>query len=58
MFDPTGRMGGVIAAPSDAPVVSVAFAGPELSYLFVAAGDKVFKRKTKTKGVVYYLPPK
>ena len=54
MFDPTGRMGGVIAAPSDKPIVSVAFAGPDLSYLFVAAGDKIFKRKTKTKGVAFY----
>ncbi len=54
MFDPTGRMGGVIAAPREQPIVSVAFAGPDLSYLFVAAGDKIFKRKTKTTGVVYY----
>ncbi len=50
MFDPTGRMGGVISAPSDQPIVSVAFAGEGLSYLYVAAGDKVFRRKTKTKG--------
>ena len=28
MFDPTGRMGGVIAAPTRQPIVSVAFAGP------------------------------
>ncbi|MFK8115032.1 MAG: SMP-30/gluconolactonase/LRE family protein [Rubripirellula sp.] len=54
MFDPTGRMGGVIAAPSEKPIVSVAFAGPELSYLYIAAGDKVFRRKTKTKGFVCY----
>lgn len=52
MFDPTGRMGGVIAAPSRQPIVSVTFAGPELSYLYVAAGDKIFRRKTKTKGFV------
>jgi enterochelin esterase family protein len=54
MFDPTGRMGGVIAAPSASPIVSVAFAGPELAYLYVAAGDKIFRRKTKTNGVVSY----
>ena len=54
MFDPTGRMGGVIAAPTDKPVVSVTFAGKDLAYLYVAAGDKIFRRKTKTKGVIYF----
>ncbi|MDE0865923.1 MAG: SMP-30/gluconolactonase/LRE family protein [Rubripirellula sp.] len=51
MFDPTGRMGGVIAAPSDQPIVSVAFAGPGHAYLYVAAGDSIFRRKTKTSGI-------
>ena len=51
MFDPTGRMGGVIAAPRDQPIVSVAFAGPGHSYLYVAAGDTIFRRKTKASGI-------
>lgn len=51
MFDPTGRMGGVIAAPTRQPIVSVAFAGPGHQYLYVAAGDEIFRRKTKTSGV-------
>ena len=51
MFDPTGRMGGVIAAPSEKPIVSVAFAGPGHQYLYVAAGDEIFRRKTKTSGI-------
>jgi len=54
MFDPTGRMGGVILKPQNKPLVSVAFAGPKLSYLYVACGDKIYRRKTKTTGVVYY----
>jgi gluconolactonase len=57
MFDPTGRMGGVIAAPSEQTIVSVTFAGPELSYLYLAAGDKIFRRKTNTTGFVYYTKP-
>lgn len=57
MFDPTGRMGGVIASPSSAPIVSVALAGPQHEYLYVAAGDKVFRRKTKTNGFVAYKSP-
>jgi len=51
MFDPTGRMGGVIAAPTEKPIVSVAFAGPGHQYLYVAAGDQIFRRKTKSSGI-------
>ncbi|MGI9473619.1 MAG: SMP-30/gluconolactonase/LRE family protein [Rubripirellula sp.] len=57
MFDPTGRMGGVIAAPSTSPIVSVAFAGPEHDYLYVAAGDRVYRRKTKTHGLANRVEP-
>ena len=57
MFDPTGRMGGVIAAPSDKPIVSVEFAGPDLAYLYVAAGDEIYRRKTKTRGVLSFKSP-
>jgi sugar lactone lactonase YvrE/enterochelin esterase-like enzyme len=56
MFDPTGRLGGVIAQPSDKACVSVAFAGPDRSWLYACAGDKVFRRKMLTKGV--FLPGK
>ncbi|HLH54533.1 MAG TPA: SMP-30/gluconolactonase/LRE family protein [Verrucomicrobiae bacterium] len=55
MFDATGRLGGVIAKPSDKACVSVAFAGPDHSWLYACSGDKVFRRKTLTKG--FYLPP-
>ncbi len=34
--------------------VSVAFAGPDLSYLYVANGDKIYRRKTKTRGILYF----
>jgi enterochelin esterase family protein len=56
MFDPTGRMGGVIAAPTNKPIVSVAFAGPGHQYLYVAAGDEIFRRKTKASGVEAVRP--
>ncbi len=56
MFDATGRLGGVIAKPSDKACVSVAFAGPDRSWLYACASDKVFRRKTLTKGI--YLPGK
>ena len=56
MFDSTGRLGGVIARPQNKAVVSVAFAGPNLEYLYAACSDKIYRRKTKTKGV--WFPPK
>ena len=41
MFDATGRMGGIIAKPTNKGCVSVAFAGPNLEYLQFAAEDFV-----------------
>ena len=49
MFDPTGRLGGVIAKPSDKACVSVALAGPDGSWLYACASDKVFRRRTLTR---------
>ncbi len=58
VYDQTGRLDGVIAKPQDAGLVSVAFAGPGLAYLYVACGDKVYRRKTKTKGLLFFEKPK
>ena len=51
MFDSTGRLGGVIERPQNKATVSVAFAGPNLEYLYVCSSDKIYRRKTKAKGV-------
>lgn len=54
MFDPTGRMGGVIHKPlADRPLSNVCFGGPKLNILYVTAGDKVFRRQTQATGVAY-----
>ena len=59
MFDPTGRMGGVIATPDpEEMLVSVCFAGPDHSYLYVANGGKIYRRKTKTRGALFFEEPK
>ena len=58
MFDPTGRMGGVIAKPQDANLVSACFAGKDHAYLHVACGDKVYRRLTKTHGALFFQAPK
>jgi enterochelin esterase family protein len=58
MFDPTGRMGGVIAKPVEGiPLVSVCFAGPNHEYLYVANGGKIYRRKTKTRGALFFQSP-
>jgi len=50
MFDPTGRLCGVIALPQKAWLSNVAFAGPNLDTLYVTCSNKVFKRKVKATG--------
>ncbi|MCI0540526.1 MAG: SMP-30/gluconolactonase/LRE family protein [Verrucomicrobiales bacterium] len=51
MFDSTGRLGGVIAKPTDKGCVSVGFGGPNREWLYACASDKIFRRKTLTTGV-------
>ncbi|MBM83281.1 MAG: hypothetical protein CMJ78_22195 [Planctomycetaceae bacterium] len=55
MFDPTGRMGGVIAKPQPTSLSNVCFGGPGLRYLYVTARDKVYRRYVKPTGVPYFL---
>ncbi len=58
VFDPTGRLSGVIAKPqANKGCVSVAFAGPNLEYLYACSADKVYRRKTAAKGALFHLPP-
>jgi sugar lactone lactonase YvrE len=52
VWDPTGRLSGVILAPARAPLTALAFGGADNDQLFVACGDKVYARKLKRKGVL------
>lgn len=54
MFDPTGRLGGVILKPQNAFLSNAVFGGPKLDTLYVTTTDKVFRRKTKAQGVLYF----
>jgi gluconolactonase len=56
MFDPTGRLCGVIAKPQNAWLSNVAFAGPNLDTLYVTCTNKVYKRKVQTKGIRTFDP--
>ena len=50
IFDPTGRLCGVLPAPQPAkPLTSCALAGQNLEYLYVTNGDKIFRRKVQAK---------
>ena len=52
MFDPTGRLGGIILSPDPMkPVVSIAFSGKDFRYLYVANGGAIYRRLMKVSGV-------
>ncbi len=54
VFDPQGRLVGVIEKPEGAWLANAAFAGPELDTIYVTAATKVFKRKINARGVRYF----
>jgi enterochelin esterase family protein len=48
VFDPTGRLSGVMATPNPAkPLTSCILAGPGHEYLYVTNGDTIFRRLLK-----------
>jgi sugar lactone lactonase YvrE/enterochelin esterase-like enzyme len=57
IFDQIGKCHAIIPAPLRASLSSVKFGGANLDELYITNGDKVFKRKTKMKGVVSWRPP-
>ena len=57
-FDPTGRISGVIPGPPGIKgMTSVTFAGPNLEYMYITCFDKIFRMKTRTRGVLYQNGP-
>ncbi len=56
VFDPAGRLSGVIDKPQNAWLANVVFAGPNLDTLYVTCTNKVFKRKVKATGFRYFDP--
>ena len=49
--DQPGRVVAIISKPQPGPLTNVEFGGPNLDTLYVTAGDKVFRRKVKRRGV-------
>ncbi|GIX04225.1 MAG: hypothetical protein KatS3mg114_0094 [Planctomycetaceae bacterium] len=50
VFDPTGRLSGVIAKPQNQFLSNVTFGGSAYDTLYVTCTDKVYARKTSTRG--------
>jgi gluconolactonase len=53
MFDPQGRLSGVIAKPQTAWLSNAAFAGPNLETLYVTSSSRLYKRKINARGFRY-----
>ena len=59
IFDPTGRLCGVVPGPEGSGgLTSCAFAGPGRAWLYITARDKIFRRKVQAVGVLYSQGPK
>ena len=58
VLDQLGRVNAIIPTPpSNSQTSNVYFGGPSLNELYVTAGDKVFRRKLKTKGCHSFAKP-
>jgi enterochelin esterase family protein len=51
VFDPTGRLCGVLGKPNpDKSLTSCVLSGPNRDLLYVTSGDKIFRRKVQAAG--------
>jgi sugar lactone lactonase YvrE len=55
--DQAGRVNAIISKPQRGPLSNAVFGGPAFDELYVTNGDKVYKRKTKAKGVLSFQAP-
>ena len=54
VFDKSGANLGTIDKPQNKGLVNLAFGGPEMNQLFCCNSDKIYKRKMKVTGMVFY----
>jgi gluconolactonase len=55
--DQAGRVNSIIPKPQPGTFSNIVFGGPNLGELYVTCGDKVYKRKTKARGVLSCQAP-
>lgn len=53
VLDQTGRVNAILPVPSGQSS-NCSFGGPDFNILYVSCGDKVYRRKLKTRGVNYF----
>ena len=56
--DQPGRVVGIIRQPANERITNVVFGGPGLNTLYATAGDKVWRRQIRRKGVYPWQPVK
>jgi sugar lactone lactonase YvrE len=56
IFDQPGRLTAIIDKPHGGTLANATFGGPNLDTLYVAAGDKVYRRVIRRKGVWPWQP--
>ncbi len=49
VFDPTGRLCGIILPPAKEEMTAITIGGKDADQLFVACGDKIYSRKIQGK---------
>jgi enterochelin esterase family protein len=57
IFAPSGELLGVLPKPKEGSIMSTTFGGPDLTYLYVSAGDSIWRRKTHATGLLSSQPP-
>jgi hypothetical protein len=50
IFEPGGKVLGVLPKPGNGPLVSAGVGGKNFDQLYVACGDKLYRRKIKSRG--------
>jgi gluconolactonase len=59
VMDQLGRVNAILPTPpSNNQTSNVCFGGPDFNVLYVSAGDKVFRRKLKTRGANTFVDPR
>jgi len=57
VFDPQGRLSGIIDRPQGGWLANAAFAGPELDTLYATSATRLYKRKINARGIRYFDAP-
>jgi len=57
MSDQGGRVVGIMDRPQREWLANICFGGPNLDYMYAMNKDKVYRRKTKAQGVLFFKEP-